>query len=44
MMNRDEKQKRVTATEPSRAKTEQPKKLRVEPLESRVAPNAIWGD
>lgn len=50
MMNRDDKQKRVTATDrkvrcrPSREKTEQPRKLRVEALESRVAPNAIWGD
>jgi hypothetical protein len=44
MMNRDEKQKRVTAPEPAREKAEQPKKLRLVSLENRVAPNAIWGD
>jgi hypothetical protein len=43
-MNRDEKRQRAPATEPSREKAEQPKKLRLEQLETRVAPNAIWGD
>lgn len=43
-MNRDEKQKRLPVAEPAREKTEQSRKLRLEPLENRVAPNAIWGD
>jgi hypothetical protein len=43
-MNRDEKPKRPAATEPPRPPTEQAKKLRIEALETRVAPNAIWGD
>lgn len=43
-MNRDEKQKHVAATAPPRSPAQLPRKLRVVELETRVTPNAIWGD